>query len=159
MADAELNHTAWNAAIEALDQALHSSGIKTNGVPVTTLAGIAVRAYLSALTAAGEAVPVCWRYRERYPRDPELDAKVIARDDNWSYGRKKPGWPDDGSWEAQPLYASPPPMPSDETVEAAAIRMAASANLVWDELEEHGSDGENKTTFRRRARGAIRSKP
>lgn len=55
-------------------------------------------------------------------------------------------------------------MPTDnpthaELVEMEAARIAASCGVIFDELEDHGSDGENKAAYRRRARAALGGKP
>jgi hypothetical protein len=46
-------------------------------------------------------------------------------------------------------------VPMSETIDTLAKRIAADASMVWEELEDSGSDGENKATYRRLARAQL----
>jgi len=76
---------------------------------------------------SGEAVPVAWRVRERYPMDPELDAAIVKRG-RWRYHKDKPEWAGlDNTSEAQPLYAAPPSPAQGVEITDAMVERATDA--------------------------------
>ena len=65
--------------------------------------------------ATGE--PVAWRWRNRYPSRPDMDATVVARNE-WHFDLERPSWASialrEGSAEFEPLYLAASPAAPEE---------------------------------------------